>query len=178
MRLASEAVARIDLYVELLCLEAVDRVVVEYFDVSVGWVQQQQKQLEQQQPEQQQQLEQQQQQRRERLRIWVMDEERREQLQRRFIRQQRRLRWAERRAEGVTQQWKERDPGSAGRRSAPFPMKQNFMKLTFHWPILKLTTSAQNHNKEHMELKFRMKEVTNDTFCSFLLQRTKKSTLK
>ena len=36
-------------------MEAVDRVVVEYFDVSVGWVQQQQqKQLEQQQPEQQQ----------------------------------------------------------------------------------------------------------------------------
>ena len=29
-RLASEAVARIDLYVELLCLEAVGRVVVEY----------------------------------------------------------------------------------------------------------------------------------------------------
>ena len=56
MRLASEAVARIDSYVELLCLEAVDRAVVEYFDVSVGWVQQQQ-QLEQQQPEQQQQLE-------------------------------------------------------------------------------------------------------------------------
>ena len=44
VRLASEAVARIDLYVELLCLEAVDRVVVEYFDVSVGWVQQQQQQ--------------------------------------------------------------------------------------------------------------------------------------
>ena len=85
-----------------------DRDVLEYFDVSVGWVQQQQQQLEQQQPEQQQQLEQQQQ-RRERLRIWVMDEERREQLQRRFIRQQRRLRWAERRAEGVTQRWKERD---------------------------------------------------------------------
>ena len=39
-RLASKAVARIDLYVELLlCLEAVDRVIVEYFDVSVGWVQ-------------------------------------------------------------------------------------------------------------------------------------------
>ena len=59
MRLASEAVvARIDLYVELLCLEAVDRVVVEYFDVSVGWVQQQQQQLEQhEQFEQQQQLE-------------------------------------------------------------------------------------------------------------------------
>ena len=29
MRLASEAVARIDSYVELLCLEAVDRAVVE-----------------------------------------------------------------------------------------------------------------------------------------------------
>ena len=72
--------SRFDLYVELLCLEAVDRVVVEYFDVSVEWVQQQQQQLEQQQPEQQKQLEQQQQQRRERLRIWVMDEERREQL--------------------------------------------------------------------------------------------------
>ena len=58
MRLASEAVARFDLYVELLCLEAVDRVVVEYFDVSVRWVQQQQKQLEQhEQFEQQQQLE-------------------------------------------------------------------------------------------------------------------------
>ena len=41
VRLASEAMARFDLYVELLCLEAVDRVVVEYFDVSVGWVQQQ-----------------------------------------------------------------------------------------------------------------------------------------
>ena len=41
VRLASEAVARIDLYVELLCLETADRVVVEYFvDVSVGWVQQ------------------------------------------------------------------------------------------------------------------------------------------
>ena len=47
-----------------------DRVVVEYFDVSVGWVQQQQKQLEQQQPEQQKQLEQQQQQRQERLLFW------------------------------------------------------------------------------------------------------------
>ena len=35
VRLASEAVARIDSYVELLCLEAVDRAVVEYFDVSV-----------------------------------------------------------------------------------------------------------------------------------------------
>ena len=70
MRLASEAVARIDAYVELLCLEAADRVVVEYFDVSVGWVQQQQKKLEQQQPEQQQQLEQQQQQRQEDLRFW------------------------------------------------------------------------------------------------------------
>mgnify|MGYP003692622283 CR=1 FL=1 len=70
VRLASEAVARIDSYVELLCLEAVDRVVVEYFDVSVGWVQQQQKQLEQQQPEQQQQLEQQQQQRQEPLLFW------------------------------------------------------------------------------------------------------------
>ena len=46
MRLASEAAARFELYVELLCLEAVDRAVVEYFDVSVGWVQQQQ-QLEQ-----------------------------------------------------------------------------------------------------------------------------------
>ena len=59
VRLASEAVARFDLYVELLCLEAVDRVVVEYFDVSVGWVQQQQQQqLEQhEQFEQQQQLE-------------------------------------------------------------------------------------------------------------------------
>ena len=62
VRLASEAAARFDLYVELLCLEAVDRVVVEYFDVSVGWVQQQQhqqQQLEQQheQFEQQQQLE-------------------------------------------------------------------------------------------------------------------------
>ena len=35
---ASEAVARIDLYLELLCLGAVDRAVVEYFDVYVGWV--------------------------------------------------------------------------------------------------------------------------------------------
>ena len=109
MRIASKTAARIDLYVELLCLEAIGRAVVEYFDVSVGWVQQQQQQqLEQQQPEQQQQLEQQQQ-RRERLRVWVMDEERREQLQRRFLRQQRRLRWAERRAEGVKQRRKERD---------------------------------------------------------------------
>ena len=36
VRMASETVARIDSYVELLCLEAVDRVVVVYFDVSVG----------------------------------------------------------------------------------------------------------------------------------------------
>ena len=50
--MASDAAGRIDSYVELLCLEAVDRAVVEYFDVSVRWVQQQQ---------QQQQLEQQQQ---------------------------------------------------------------------------------------------------------------------
>ena len=59
MRVASEAAARFDLYVELLCLEAVDRVVVEYFDVSVGWVQQQQQQQVKQheQFEQQQQLE-------------------------------------------------------------------------------------------------------------------------
>ena len=45
VRMASEAAARparIDSYVELLCLEAVDRAVVVYFDVSVGWVQQQQ----------------------------------------------------------------------------------------------------------------------------------------
>ena len=47
--------------------------------------------------------------------------------------------------------------------------KKNFMKLTFHWPILKPTTSVNNHNKEHMELKFNMKEVPNGTFCSFLL---------
>ena len=33
---ASETAALIDVYVELLCLEAVDRVVVEYFGVSVG----------------------------------------------------------------------------------------------------------------------------------------------
>ena len=58
VRLASETAARFDLYVELLCLEAVDRVVVEYFDVSVGWVQQQQQQ---QQLEQHEQFEQQQQ---------------------------------------------------------------------------------------------------------------------
>ena len=70
VRTASETAARIDLYVELLCLEAADHAVVEYFDVSVGWVQQQQKQLEQQQPEQQQQLEQQQQQRQGRLLFW------------------------------------------------------------------------------------------------------------
>ena len=58
VRMASETAAHIDSYVELLCLEAVDRVVVEYFDVSVGWVQQQQQQLEQhEQFEQQQQLE-------------------------------------------------------------------------------------------------------------------------
>ena len=41
VRMSSETAARIDLYVEVLCLVAVDRVVVEYFDVSVGWVQQQ-----------------------------------------------------------------------------------------------------------------------------------------
>ena len=75
----------IDSDVELLCLETVDRVVVEYFGVSVGWVQQQQQQLEQQQPEpeqqQQQQLEQQQQQQRqERLLFWC-----RCALQRRFL---------------------------------------------------------------------------------------------
>ena len=70
MRLASEAAARFELYVELLCLEAVDRVVVEYFDVSVGYVQQQQKPLEQKQLEQQQQLEQQRQQRQEHLLFW------------------------------------------------------------------------------------------------------------
>ena len=72
VRMASETAARIDLYVEVLCLEAVDRVVVEYFDVSVGRVQQQQqKQLEQQQPKQQQQLELQQlvQRQRERLNV-------------------------------------------------------------------------------------------------------------
>ena len=72
--MASEVAARIGLYVEVLCLEAVDRVVVEYFGVSVGWwvqQQQQQKQLEQQQPEQQQQLELQQlaQRQRERLNV-------------------------------------------------------------------------------------------------------------
>ena len=67
VRLASEAAACFDLYVELLCLEAVDRAVVEYFYVSVGWMQQQQKLLEQQQLEQQQLLEQQQQQRQEHL---------------------------------------------------------------------------------------------------------------
>ena len=65
MRLAPEAAVRFDLNVELLCLEAVDRAVVEYLGVSVGWVQQQQqqqqKQLEQQQPEQQQPEQQQQQ---------------------------------------------------------------------------------------------------------------------
>ena len=43
VRLASEAVARFGLYVELLCLEAADRAVVEYFDVSVGWWVQQQR---------------------------------------------------------------------------------------------------------------------------------------
>ena len=52
------------------------------------------------------------------------------------------------------------------------------MKLTFHWPILKLTTPVHNHNKEHMELKFNMKEVPNGTFCSFSLQRTKKIDLE
>ena len=50
--LASETAARFDLYVELLCLEAADRVVVEYFDISVGWVQQQQQQQREQQHEQ------------------------------------------------------------------------------------------------------------------------------
>ena len=77
--MASEATARIDLYVEVLYLEAVNLVVVEYFDVSVGWVQQQQhqKQLEQQQPEQQQQLELQQlaQRQRERLNMYQACEE-------------------------------------------------------------------------------------------------------
>ena len=73
-------------YVELLCLEAANRTAVEYFDVSVGWVQQQQqKQLEQQLLEQQQQQLEQQQRRRERLR---MMDERREQLQRRFLLEQ------------------------------------------------------------------------------------------
>ena len=61
VRLASEAAARFDLYVKLLCLEAADRAVVEYFDVSVGWVQQQQP-WQQQQLEQHEQFEQQQQQ--------------------------------------------------------------------------------------------------------------------
>jgi septal ring factor EnvC (AmiA/AmiB activator) len=123
VRLASEAAARFDLYIELLCLEAVDRVVVEYFDVSVGWVQQQQQQQleqhEQFERQQQQQLEQQQQQRRERLR--VVDEPSCEQLQRRFlleqatatameqVRKRDRERPAERRAEEVKQRRKERD---------------------------------------------------------------------
>ena len=74
----SEVVARIDSYIELLCLEAVDRAVVEYFDIFVGWVQQQQQQqLEQQQPEQQQQLELQQlvQRQRERLNVYQNWEE-------------------------------------------------------------------------------------------------------
>ena len=123
--MASETAARIDSYVELLCLGAVvGRVVVEYFDVSVGWAQQQQQQqqLEQQQPEQQQQQleQQQQQQRQERLR--VMDETC-EQLQRRFLlkqatatameqaRKRDRERRAERRAEGVEQRRKEDSPG-------------------------------------------------------------------
>ena len=70
VRLASETAPRFDLYVDLLCLETVGRVVVGYFDVSVGRVQQQ-KQLEQQQPKQQQQLELQQlvQRQRERLNV-------------------------------------------------------------------------------------------------------------
>ena len=121
--LASEAAARFDLYIELLCLEAAGRAVVEYFDVSVGWVQQQQQQQleqhEQIEQQQQQQLEQQQQQRRERLR--VMDEPSCEQLQRRFlleqatatameqVRKRDRERPAERRAEEVKQRRKERD---------------------------------------------------------------------
>ena len=58
-RIPSETAARIDLYVKLLCLKAF--IVVEYSNVSVGWVQQQhQQQLEQQQLEQQQQQQQQQ----------------------------------------------------------------------------------------------------------------------
>jgi len=65
--------------------------------------------------------------------------------------------------------------GSVVASAAPSPAKQNFMKLAFHGPILKLTKSVQNHNKEHMELKFRMKEVPNGNFSSFSLQRTKKS---
>ena len=55
-------------------MEAVDRAVVEHFDVSVGWVQQQQQQqlVEQQQPEQRQQLKLQQlvQRQRERLNLY------------------------------------------------------------------------------------------------------------
>ena len=57
--------------------------------------------------------------------------------------------------------------------SSSRPKKKNFMKLTFHWPILKLTTSVHNHNKEHMELKFNMKEVSNETFCSFYCNEQK-----
>ena len=40
VRMASETAARIYSYVQLLCLEAVGRVAVKYFDASVGWVQQ------------------------------------------------------------------------------------------------------------------------------------------
>ena len=36
VRLASEAAARFDLYIELLCLEAADRAVVDYFDVGAA----------------------------------------------------------------------------------------------------------------------------------------------
>ena len=56
--------------------------------------------------------------------------------------------------------------------------KQNFMKLTFHLPILKLTTSVHNHNKEHMELKFRMKEVSNETFLFVFTATNKKIDLE
>ena len=112
---------------------AVDRVVVEYVGVSVGWVQQQQKQLvAQQQPEQQKQLEQQQQQQRqERLLCWF-----RYALQRRFpvgqatatattVEQARkRKRDRERRLEEAgSKATTERailEAGSGGRRSTPF----------------------------------------------------------
>ena len=55
------------------------------------------------------------------------------------------------------------------------PMKQNFMKLIFRGPTRKLTKTVKKHNKEHMELKFRMTEASNGNSSSFSLQRTKKS---
>ena len=106
-------------------MKAVDRVVVVYFDVSVGWVQQQQKLLEQQQLEQQQLLEQQQQQRQESLLF-----QSRCALQRRFpvgqatatataMEQVRKRKRDQERRPEVKNDGKS-NTGSGGRRSTPF----------------------------------------------------------